>query len=148
MIAYEDKYIFGNNGGYTLMEEIQIMKRQTHKLNAKIEDQDRRIEDQDRRTEDQDRRVATLESQVSLLTQNSKKYLCIRERFLDVYKRDFKGFQGSRAIREGNLKAHSGDALTDASLFSDGQRSDTDVYQELYGLEYKQVLEIHGKYIP
>ena len=44
------------------------------------------------------------------------------------------------------MKAHKGDALADASLFSHNQRSDIDLYRELYGLEHKQVLEIHGIY--
>ena len=138
MIAREDKYVYGNRGGQTLMEEIEDMKRQTHQIPRLIA-----------QIEHQERRVATLEGQVGLLTRNSESYLCIRQRFLDVYKRDIRGIhalQGSKAIREGNVKAHEGDALTDASLFSNDQRSDTDLYQELYGLEHKQVLEIHGIY--
>ena len=152
MLVQKDKYIYSSRGGQTLMEDIEAMKRQLNRiphLLARIEDQERRIENQERRIEDQERRIVTLEEQVGLLTLNSKSYSCTRQSFLDVSKRDYKGsyaLQGSRATRDGNMKAHKGDALADASLFSRNNRSDIDLYRKLYGLEYKQVLEIHGIY--
>ena len=76
------------------------------------------------------------------------KSLKAQRRFLDVYKRDIKGIEelkGSKAIREGNLIAHEGDALGDALgdavLFDRDQRTDRSIYRELYGLEHQQVLD-------
>ena len=46
--------------------------------------------------------------------------------------------EGSTAI------AHVGDALADAFLFDQDNRSDTWLYRDLYGLEYRQVLEMHS----
>lgn len=142
MMVQEDKYVYGNRGGQSLMEEIKDMKRQIHQIRHQIPRLIAQIEHQERR-------VATLEGQVGLLTQNSTSYLSIRQRFLDEYTRNIRGnhgLQGSKAIREWNMKAHGGDALADASLFSHDQRSDTDLYPELYGLRHEQVLEIHGIY--
>ena len=52
----------------------------------------------------------------------------IRRRFLDTYQRDIKGkeelLKGSKAIRLGNIKAHEGDALGDATVFARDKRSD------------------------
>ena len=138
MLVQEDKYVYGNRGGQTLMEGIEAIKRQIHQIPRLIA-----------RIEHQERRVATLEGQVGLLTLNSESNLYIRQRFLDIYKRDIRGdhaLQGPKAIRDRKVKAHEGDALADASLFSHNQRSDIDLYRELYGLEHKQVLEIHGIY--
>ena len=145
MLVQEDKYVYGNRGGQTLMEDIEAIKRQIHQIPRLIA----RIEHQERQIEYQERRVATLEGQVGLLTLNSESYLCVRQRFLDIYKRDIRGdhaLQGPKAIRDRKVEAHEGDALADASLFSHNQRSDIDLYRELYGLEHKQVLEIHGIY--
>ena len=50
--------------------------------------------------------------------------------------------QGSKAIREGYVRAHEGDALGDAMLFDHDRRHDKSLYRELYGLDYAQVLEL------
>lgn len=86
--------------------------------------------------------ILTLKSRVGLLVQSSDGYLTIRRRFLDVYKRDVLGeLTGSKAIQEGNSIAYEGDALGDAVLFDRDHRTDARIYRELYGLDYKQVLE-------
>ncbi len=138
MTVVGDKYIYGNRGGQTLMEELEDIKRQIHQIPRLVAQNER-----------QERQIATLEGQVCFLTQNHKGYQCLRQRFLDVYTRDVKGnhaLQGSKAIQEGNSKAHGGDAVADASLYSNNQRSDTEIYQELYGLQYERVLDIQGIY--
>ena len=68
----------------------------------------------------------------------------IRRRFLDVYKRDVQEMQelkGSKAIREGNSIAHDGDVIGDALLYDKDKRTDTKVFQELYGLDYLKILD-------
>lgn len=93
---------------------------------------------------------SSLESRVRLLAQSSENYLSIRRRFIDVYKRDIKGMEGikgSRAIREGNLMAHEGDALGDAELFVRDQRTDKSIYRELYGLDHQQVYAWFIQYV-
>ena len=52
-----------------------------------------------------------------------------------------KELKGSKAIREGNLIAHEGDALGDAVLFDRDQCTDRNIYRELYGLDHQQVSE-------
>ena len=56
-------------------------------------------------------------------------------------------FRGSAAIKAGNSKAHDGNALADAALYHRDRRSDTRLYRDLYGLDYREVLELNSKYL-
>ena len=98
----------------------------------------------------QEKEIIALKGCVGRLSQNLDGYRCIRRQFLDIYRRDVKDDQalkGSPAIKAGNAKAHGGDALADAALFKHDHRTDTRLYRDLYGLEYRQVLELGGMYI-
>ena len=89
------------------------------------------------------RRISSLEDRERQLVQTSNGYLAIRRRFLDLYKRDvMKEVKISKAIHDGNLVAHEGDAIGDAVLFNRDQRTDLRIYWELYGLSCDQVLDL------
>ena len=128
-----NKVVYANSGGHGILGELEDMKMKMDILIAKTSQID-----------EYQKKNSSLESRVKLLTQTSEGYLSVRRRFLDVYKRDIKGMEelkGSKAIREGNQIAHEGDALGDAVLFDRDQRTDMDIYRELYGLYHKQVLD-------
>ena len=120
------------------------MKRTIGILMDKNEKNTSQIDEHQKQTDEHQKRISSLESRVRYLVQSSEGYLTIRRRFLDLYKRDIKGIEelkGLKAIREGNLIAHEGDALGDAVLFDRDQRTDRRTYRELYGLDYLQVLD-------
>ncbi|KAL9026720.1 MAG: hypothetical protein Q9196_004653 [Gyalolechia fulgens] len=126
--------------GHRTLEELEQMKREINILMAKDEKKTSQIKQAQKQ-------ISSLESRVSVLVQTSEGYLSARRRFLDVYKRDIKVMEelkGSKAIREGNIIPHEGDALGDAALFHRDQRTDRRIYRELYGLEYQQVLDYHS----
>ena len=75
------------------------------------------IEGLTRQNEDHERRILSLEGQVERLVQSSES---------DLY------------------QTQEGDALADAFLFDHDQRSDTDLYRELYGLDHRKVLELQS----
>ena len=113
------------------------------KINEKVDILMSKDEQKTRQIDEHQKMILSLESRVRRLVQSSEGYLSIRRRFFDIYKRDIKAMRelkGSKAIREGNLIAHEGDAVGDADLFDRDQRTDRSIYRELYGLEYQQVL--------
>jgi hypothetical protein len=68
----------------------------------------------------------------------------VRSRFFAVFLRD-KVKKCSRLdrkiIHEGNVAAHNGDPIVDATMFKRRHRTDTKTYIMLYGLDWLQVLE-------
>ena len=140
----EDKVVYGNPNGYGLLEDMEEMKRNVAILLAKDSKKAEEIGVLTEGMGEHNKEIVALKQKVKLLTQSSEGYLCIRRRFLDVYRRDvkqIKQYSGSRAIREGNVIAHEGDAVGDAILFDRDQRTDRTIYRELYGLDPAQVLE-------
>ena len=129
--------VYANLGGHWILEELEQIKAKDEKRASQIDKQARQIDEHQKQ-------ISYLESRVRRLVQSSEGYLSIRRRFLDVYKRDIKAMEelkGSKAIREGNIIAHEGDALGDAVLFDRDQRTDRSIYRELYGLDHQQVLD-------
>ena len=88
--------------------------------------------------------------QVRKLGSTSHGYLAARRRFLETYERDVKGDTtydgpGPSPIAQGNPRAPGGDAVTDAVVYQADGRTDRSLYRELYGLDYREVLQ-HGMF--
>lgn len=89
---------------------------------------------------------ALLVQDIEYLREASIGYRTLRHRFIDTYKRDQLGLQSreiQESIRVGNRVAHGADALTDASLYTNRERSDADVFCGLYGLSFDKVVELN-----
>ena len=96
--------------------------------------------------------IATLETEVGILKSQNKElilacdgYMLIRERFLDIFRRDILKSPNAKwttAIGAGNAAAHHGDAVTDASLYEKGRRKDRSLFSKIYGLDPIQILEL------
>ena len=139
-----DEVVHAKSGGQSLLGELSEMKRSITILLSNDERMTEQIEKLRMQTEELQKEITSLERHSGRLIESSESYLSDRRRFLDVYRRDVKGeevLQGSKAIREGNGRAHEGDALGDAMLFDRNHRSDRMLYRELYGLDHTQVLE-------
>ena len=93
------------------------MKRQIEELRRVVDQLNGEFEEMKRGKEEFDRQILSLKGQVERLDQSSES---------DVY------------------QTQEGDALADAFLFDHDQRSDTDLYRELYGLEHRKVLELQS----
>jgi hypothetical protein len=77
------------------------------------------------------------------LSQGSQEHLSIRHRFLDVFQREALGEPAAKkaeTIKIGNLVAHCGDAIMDASLFKNGTWIDKELIVKEYGLTFEDVL--------
>ena len=86
--------------------------------------------------------VTDLQHHVKDLKLASEGYRRIRNRFINVYRRDVLGqvtHQEHQQISDGNNAAHGGDAVTDASLYTSNERHDEGVLIGLYGLSANQI---------
>src|SRR2546421_5211899 len=124
-----ERNTYGNLAGRELLEERQDLKERMKRL------EDGQV--------DSKSQIADLQHRVKVLTLSSEGYRKIRHRFLEVYRRDILDDvdrQGRKKIGEGNEAAHNGDAVTDASLYTFGERLDDEtVLVDLYGLTANQI---------
>lgn len=75
----------------------------------------------------------------------------IRQRFISFFKRGVLRRPSEKdysLIRLGNEVAHHGNAYRDAHLYSTGSRTDSEVFEELYGFRPLKVLNIDRKFFP
>ena len=143
------KFVYGNSRGHSLLEGLDAMKRQIDILFSKEGIITGQMQNNKRKIEEHQRDIIALKGQVGRLIQTSEGYLCTGRRFLDIYQKDIKdneALKGSTAMKEGKLRAQEGDALADALLSNQDHRSDTRLYRDLSGLDYRQVLELHSMY--
>ena len=63
-----------------------------------------------------------------------------------MYKREGGWAANQKLIKSGNIAAHGGDAITDASLYSDGTRHDVGTYRELYCYGPSEILDL-GRFV-
>jgi hypothetical protein len=97
-------------------------------------------------------RIAALEEKavqhqihIQHLTAAGEGYFKIRQRFLNVFRRDVlqdPAAQWTPMINAGNAAAHYGDAITDAGIFKSGVRKDASLMVKVYGLTPSQVLSL------
>jgi hypothetical protein len=119
-----------------------------HDMEERVKRLDERAKRQDDKQTETDIRINDLQHRVMTLTRASEGYHKIRQRFLEVYRRDVLcnvDVQGRKKISDGNEAAHLGDAVADAWLYTSGQRLDEAVLINLYGLTAMQISHL-GKY--
>jgi hypothetical protein len=131
-----EKTTYGNLAGRTLLEERYEMKEMMKEMRTKQKEM--MTEWKEMKTQ-----ITDLRHRVKTLTQTSEGYRKIRHRFLQVYRRDILmeiDRQGLEIIGEGNVAAHDGDAVADASLFNPGKQYYERILVDLYGLTASQIL--------
>ena len=141
--SVEDDLVCGNDKGFRVLESQAKLERDVKSSRVKEERQERLNNSYEIRFKEHEIRFKELEDRMRGLVTTSEGYLILRRRFIDVFKRDVKGFDmtGSTAIREGNAVAHHGDAIADAIMFDQDNRTDDSIFEELYGLNPRQVLK-------
>ena len=119
---------YGNQSGRELLEDRHDMKERMKRL----EDKPTGLQNEN----------ADFRHRIGNLELASEGYRKIRNRFINVYRRDVLGYvthQEYQQISDGNNAAHGGDAIADASLYTSRERYDEDVLIELYGLSANQI---------
>lgn len=109
---------------------------------TRIEGLENRMANKDIQIANHQAEIATLLDRVSILTTDAEGYHDIRHRFIDVFRRDvLKDINeaGFKRIGAGNATAHEGDAITDARLYTTGQRDDMHALIHLYGLNANEI---------
>lgn len=90
------------------------------------------------------------EGRLQDIVRSDKDYKLMRARFICTFKRGIgKATKADRAtIAAGNEKVHSGDVVTDASLYKPGgQRRDISYFKRLYGVEPCAIEKISKSYL-
>jgi len=126
---------YGNESGRQLLQERHNVTEMIKRLEAKVDGHQHQITGLQNQN-------AVLQQKITDLMLASEGYRKIRNRFINVYCRDVLGRvtrQEYQQINDGNNAAHGGDAVTDASLYTSGERRDYDVLMELYGLSASQI---------
>ncbi|KAI9825676.1 MAG: hypothetical protein M1832_001020 [Thelocarpon impressellum] len=135
-----EKLVYGNHSGTRLLKKLGEMGQQIDRLNHNVTGLKHEVTGLGHE-------VIGLKGQVAAHAQAIDGYMAIRNRFLDVFRRDKLGdadFRHTRGIRIGNDYAHGGDATTDAMLYQQGKRKDRNVFVALYGLSFSEVIELHA----
>jgi hypothetical protein len=123
-----DRLAYGNRLGLELLQE-------TDRSNSRFESLEAALAAHQAETA---RKITALENEVRVLKLASDGYAKIRQRFLDVYRRDILKDQSAKAVTMigvGNAAAHAGDAVIDAGLYINGNRKDDGLMVEIYGLD-------------
>ena len=133
--AAGERTTYGNPLGRELLEDRHDMKEMMKRLEGKVNKMEEEIANSKAQ-------ITDLQHRVKVLTVASEGYRNIRHRFLDVYRRDILrdlDKQGLKYVGVGNAVAHEGDAITDAELYTSGDRHDEPVLIDLYGLKATQI---------
>ena len=128
--AANSRHTYGNEEGRTILSDLKELKACSQRLEERMTKKEGETRD--------------LQARVRLLTQNSGGYLGVRERFLEQNSTSDTHTQASGHIvrRDGNEAAHTGDAITDAYVYTSGRRMDTDLSTLLYDVSHKTVVDL------
>jgi hypothetical protein len=124
--AAGERITYGNLAGQELLEEKHDLKERMKRLEDKQANSEREIANH--KTQ-----ISYLQDRVGALALGSEGYRKIRHRFLGL------DGQGHQKIGRGNEAAYEGDAVTDAGLYTSGERFDEDVLIDLCGLTATQI---------
>lgn len=127
--AVNGRHTYGNEEGRTILSDLKELK-------ACCQRHEERITKNEAETRD-------LQARIQLLTHNSGDYLGIRERFLEQNTSDtYTQASGHIVRRDGNEAPHTGDAITDAYVYTSGRRMDIDLFTSLYGVSHEIVVDL------
>ena len=137
---------YGNQSGRELLEERHDIKERMKRLEDELTKETTSCQNEIAGLQNEiaglQHHVTDLQHHVKDLKLASEGYRRIRNRFINVYRRDVLGHvthQEHQQISDGNNATHGGDAVTDASLYTSGERHDEDVLIKLYELSANQI---------
>ena len=113
--AARERNTYGSQAGRDLLEDRHDMKERIKRLEDWMANIDTQIADHEAQMTDLQHRIDTLTTDVEGLT------------------------EGRTRIKNDNVAAHEGDAITDAILYTTDQRDDEDALIRLYGLTADQI---------
>jgi len=132
---FGDRLVIGNQQGHDLLQERTDLRARMTRMEEKVAQLDKEVA-----------KIPRLEVDMARLRGLSEGYLRIRERFLDVFRRDVlhdSSAQRLQTITAGNSAAHDADAVADALVYEYGRRRDTRLLTRIYGLGHDQILSLH-----
>jgi len=122
---------YDNHLGLAVLSDIHDQRQRLASLEDWKAESKTKIASLEDRLNDQRRDIDTLKKA-------SEGYRKIRNRFLDVYRREVLHNLEPKVrqnIADGNEAAHHGDAVADAALYASGERHDRGIIVDIYGLD-------------
>ena len=126
---------YGNQTGLNLLDTFSDCKEMMKRLEAKEATSEARKATSEARIATLGAEVDGLKIQVKDLTLSSEEYRSIRNRFIEVYRRDvMKNItkEGYEMIGNGNEAAHHGDVIADSAFYLSFRRYDEDTFVHIY----------------
>ncbi|KAK2781045.1 hypothetical protein FQN52_001936 [Onygenales sp. PD_12] len=137
-----DDLLYSSRLGLELINERDDFKENVARLDVRLD----KLQEGYNRLENSNNRLRNSTDQlqqVRTLASACDGYLLIRQRFLETTLRDkLGGDYASKRIHDGNVAAHHGDVLTDATLYERGLRNDKGTFRAIYGISYSDALEL------
>ena len=158
-----ERATYGNQKGRDLLEDIhntkEMMKRmgdwmaekdkqsavdraEIKELGNRMAEKDNQIAYHQAQLAESQAQITSLQNRVHSLTADAEGYYDIRHKFIDVYCRDVRKDATKEVharIKKGNEKAHEGDVIVDAQLYTTGRRFNEFALIDLYGLDSNQI---------
>ena len=158
-----ERATYGNQKGRDLLEDMhntkEMMKRmedwmaekdkqsavdraEIKELKDRMANKDTQIDYHQAQLAESQAQITSLQNRVHSLAADAEGYYDIRHRFIDVYRRDIRKDateEVSARIKKGNVKAHEGDVIVDAQLYTTGRRFNEFALINLYGLDSNQI---------
>ena len=128
-------------------DKFAALEEKNKTMETTIDRQDAEIQRQDAEIQRQDAEIQRQDVEIQELKEMNDLWVHIRNRFFATYLRDFHHgrFESQNEVlilRKGDALAHFGEPVADARLFANGVRDDRDIYVELYGFQWEEVLVI------
>ena len=126
------------------------MRATFEKYDAKFKELDATLKEHEARHVKDKEEIQALQRDVGKLKVTSKGYLQIRDRSLSFFRRDVledARREDIQKIEAGNISAHGGDAIRDASLYRQQLRRDELTFGSMYGIGSMQVSELGWLYL-
>jgi hypothetical protein len=140
-----DRLVYGNTLGLELIAERDEARLKLNSLEAKVTGQMENITKLEGKVTKLEEKASEHQTRIQQLTAACDGYLAIRQRFLDTFRRDILNdpyAKGTPTIRAGIAAARDGDAVTDASLYTTGSRTDESLMSKVYGMSSGQVFSL------
>ncbi|KAK2797537.1 hypothetical protein FQN51_008436 [Onygenales sp. PD_10] len=134
----EANLAYGNETGLQLLTELDTNKSDIERLKEQVEAVTKEGKDTKNEVGNLKDEISDLRETLSELSIQSEGYRQIRNRFLEIFKRDEAA--DNRVINSGNAAAHHGEAVTDAFLYERGMRTDARTLKNIYGLGYADII--------
>lgn len=134
--------LVGNSNGIDFLKNNRRLERDVTSIREALLSLKDHVEERDHVIEDHEKKLQNHKQEIEQLRLFSIGARRIRSRFLENEKRrhENSSVPHRRIVESGNSFAHEPEALLDAHLYTDGERTDIHTYIRIYGIHPQKVI--------